>query len=127
MVDTNGMCARCREDKNVLHSEFGYICRDCIKDMQTHLKSLLPEDKSTRCGWNVFSLRKGHPFEKACAKHDQYFANKEAGLGGMTRNRADKELLKDMLSIAKIRGSLILKIEAYIFWALARTFGRPLW
>lgn len=100
---------------------------DPIDRKIVNLKSYLPEDESERCGYGIFSLAKGHPFEPACKKHDRYFDDKENKIPTPGRRAADEELLKDMLSIAKIRGSFILKIEAYVMYGIARSVGRLFW
>lgn len=89
--------------------------------------SLLPEDKQIRCGYSIFSLPTDHPFTPACKAHDEAFERKEAGTEPGSRNLADTRLLNHMLAIAKERGSLKLKIQAYALYGIARTFGWLFW
>lgn len=82
----------------------------------------LPEDPIDRCGYAIFSLPSSHEFSEACSVHDETFLRK-----GISRNLADTRLLKDMLKIAKDKKSLKLKLQAYIFYGIARTFGKLFW
>lgn len=82
----------------------------------------LPNDPKIRCGYSRFSLPEDHPFTPACKIHDEAFEHKL-----ISRNLADTHLLKDMLRIARARQSFKLEIQAYIFYGLARVFGKLFW
>lgn len=90
-------------------------------------KALLPEDKSVRCGYGWFSLRKGHPFEPACKVHDSIFEAKENKQPTISRREADKQLLRSMLAIADFEQSKWLKAQAVACYVAARLFGRLMW
>lgn len=110
-----------------------FVCNHCgkgcipVNTLGVAVKALLPEDKNIRCGYGPFSLRRGHPFEPACKTHDDVFAAKDKGQPTISRNLADTNLLRDMLAIAKERNSAWLKVQAYIYYGLARAFGKIVW
>ena len=82
----------------------------------------LDNDPTDQCGYKAFSLPDSHPFTPACKAHDDAFVNKT-----ISRNLADTKLLEDMLAIAKEKKSFKLKAQAYLLYALARTFGKLFW
>lgn len=120
----------------------GQYCDKCGYDLYEHVydkcpppflsdfrggKSLMPEDKDTRCGWRWFSLRKGHPFEPACMEHDKTFDDKENKVPTDGRRAADNLLLAQMLGIAADRESKWLKVQAYLMYGIARVTGKLFW
>ena len=84
-------------------------------------------DKKNRCGVFPFSLPEQHPFTPICKMHDQVFVAKEQGFPTGGRKRVDIALLSGMLGVAKERKSLSLKMQAYLYYGLARTFGKIFW
>ena len=128
-LTTRDRCAWCGSlvPEVTRHGNFWLICDACDKQQMKVFKSYLPEDKEIGCGYWKFKLRANHPFTPACQWHDDIFEAKEQGKTTYSRNRADKGFLNAMLKIAAERKSRWLKIQAYVLWGLARTFGRIVW
>lgn len=87
----------------------------------------LPNDPIVRCGYSFLSLPPDHPFTPACHRHDLKFLGNELHLNKLGRNEADKDLLSDMLAIARKKNSLMLKAQAYTLYGVARMFGKLFW
>jgi len=82
---------------------------------------------ANRCGIGPFTTGPNDPMTPACAKHDQrYIENKLYG-GERLRKIIDKKFLHDMLSIAKDKKSLKLRLQSIIYYVLARSFGWIPW
>jgi hypothetical protein len=98
-----------------------------IPEIKRSVKALLPEDKNIGGGYWIFKLPPGHPFTPAFQKHDEWFGLKDKKQPTIGRKAADAELLAGMLQIAGERKSFWLKTQAYIYFGLARAFGKLLW
>jgi hypothetical protein len=87
----------------------------------------LSEDDTERGGWGPFSLPADHPFWPAFAVHDRIFASKAAGFPTMGRRNADRALLRSMLTIAAEKQSASLRAQAFLYYGVARAFGKLFW
>jgi len=95
------------------------------------IRRLLPDDKTVRCGYSIFSLPRDHPFERACGLHDYQYELAHKGINEQTLLEADWDLFYRFVLIAKAAptpearcrlGMTICKI-----WPLARLGGAILW
>jgi len=86
----------------------------------------LKDDRDV-CGFGVLSLPPDHPFTPICKVHDEHFVAKSQGLPTPGRRRVDKEMLNDMLEVARARGSVSLRVQSYAYFFIARLVGKIFW
>lgn len=82
-------------------------------------------DPVDRCGigWGSTS---NDLFTPACKRHDHNYVLMGAG-GGKSRAEVDAELLQDMKTLIKFKGTWWLYPKAYLYYGIARVFGRFYW
>lgn len=85
----------------------------------------MTEDSYDGCGISkIWATDENDPFYYSCKLHDRlYTGTKYAKV--TTRKFADQTFLRDMLHIAG--NNLGLKAKAYIYYAIARSFGWAYW
>lgn len=88
--------------------------------------TLPPPPEPPGCGisW-LWMLRKDHPFMPYCEWHDlQYDYRRMGALKYKSSRRVDDEFLRGLLSLSP---TLTLKAQAYLFYGLARIWGKFKW
>jgi hypothetical protein len=80
-----------------------------------------PEDLGCGVSW-LWETPRGDKFYYACRNHDIAYERQARGDTSYPNSRlVDSVLLSEMLDAA--HGSLLLKLKAYLFCGLARTYG----
>ena len=87
-------------------------------------------DKKIRCGYRWFAsdkifrlFGKQDPMYPACRLHDGLYDNP----GMLTRKQVDDLFYRRMLVEADHKNSSWLKLQAYVYYGLARAFGWLVW
>lgn len=87
----------------------------------------MKEDPYDGCGISsAWATSENDPFHNACQLHDKFYS-KNPSLTKVTRKEADTIFLNAMIQIAKDRKSAKLKLRAYLYYYIARTFGGLFW
>lgn len=80
---------------------------------------------ANRCGIGPFTTGPNDPMIKACQWHDQFYIENKLHGKESLRAYGDSRFYDKMKSIAK--NNLLLRIQAIIYYALARLFGWIPW
>lgn len=85
----------------------------------------MEDDPKFRIGYKIFSVSDKR-FNGAARWHDHaYRAGSDAQLTGMTRKEVDDRFLQHCLDLAA--DDWFARRRAYVYYALVRMFGGPLW
>jgi len=85
----------------------------------------MTSDPEDICGISKWWGLPNSPFSSDCAAHDIEHLKQEAGTQTKSRKQVDREFLANMLKTAG--NSRTLKLRAYLFYGVVRTFGWIYW
>lgn len=74
------------------------------------------------CGIAPFTLPPDHPFREGCRNHDRLYLDYLRNFPTRSLGDADKMFLSYMLGVAREKGSIVLKMQAYAFYSLITAF-----